>query len=1116
MGAKKRKPAYVVTAPEELVAGTKSKRESAKKKQPGRLTIVGVIWLTAMLVVAPWLFGSVAPLFVFGLLTGFAVLLSIWWYCVVLQGERAIRQPWNLVPLLLGIGLAIGQLVPLPEGMLKALAPEQYELRERLGWLPQAPAPEQTSDTASNAVDGATLVAYRSQEAQDSQESQESNPPTQDNEADQSADRNDSSSDTDQSDTDREGSDPIVPGETSSADEAANSETANSETTISELAESVVALPNPTDFPKSILDPAQNQRGGFPLSLNPSGTRRDLTLLLLATAAFACGAAFLRRRQVLLAFAMTVAINGVLLSMFGIIQRATWNGNFFWFIPHTMGEPFASFVNANNAGGYLNLCFAAALCAVMIAFRATKREREEIRKRESAGLQLPDERPAAVKALLGIVSKLTIWRLAILFGAAIIAAGVFFSLSRGAIIASSAAAMVTFGILLLTDRYRMVGLAIFGLFGAALGLTFILGDLGIVKDEMATVEAIDYENDDRVQLATDVLPAWQSHWRVGSGLGSFRHIYRSYRPNTHDSWFYHADNQYLEAMIDGGIPALVLIVICVVWSFAQAVYLVRYAETSTDTAVGMMASFALVSQVVQAALDYGLYIPANMLLLAVICGASAIQAHRLAASRRSAAVSAASRSSGQSNNRTGRASIPAMPTFVAWLVPIALFGGLVWAGKSAYTDIELTAASKQAAELVSLGADADEADVEDAILRLANIVEHSDQEIGYRRLGDLYVLRYRLAQTDFRLEYDRLLAAEADRPQVFALTDLLILHGTVRSRVQELGEAGLSGPRSDARVKSSLIAALEAFRNARLKCPLVPTNHLRLAQLSFIYESPDLNGVHLARAAYMAPGRADILFQVGWMHSQASRKRQATTYWQKSAKVSPEFHEAILIHAAALFSSGEIARDVVPDSLPVLLPLIARIRASSHFSNPRHEVIVALENRALELYASTMELDPSAVSADDSVGIAQIYLVREQSDEAIQVLGAATKHYPEYPEPHYHLARTYFTQSEFENARKALKDCLFLRPKEERYQRLERQIGEEERKKEQTDRSGSVNSANSTGNDPGFGNETAPVVDKPSMTQREFTMTDLPEGFETLKFETLKFETRNRLALTLT
>lgn len=101
MGAKKRKPAYVVTAPEELAAVASSKRESSRK-QPNRMTIAGVIWLTAMLVVSPWLFGSVAPLFVFGLLTGFAVLLTIWWYCVVLQGERAIRLPWNLLPLLLG------------------------------------------------------------------------------------------------------------------------------------------------------------------------------------------------------------------------------------------------------------------------------------------------------------------------------------------------------------------------------------------------------------------------------------------------------------------------------------------------------------------------------------------------------------------------------------------------------------------------------------------------------------------------------------------------------------------------------------------------------------------------------------------------------------------------------------------------------------------------------------------------------------------------------------------------------------------------------------------------------------------------------------------------------
>ena len=49
------------------------------------------------------------------------------------------------------------------------------------------------------------------------------------------------------------------------------------------------------------------------------------------------------------------------MAFFGICQQMSWNGKLFWSFPlRHSGYPFSSFVNRNNAAGYLVLCLAAA------------------------------------------------------------------------------------------------------------------------------------------------------------------------------------------------------------------------------------------------------------------------------------------------------------------------------------------------------------------------------------------------------------------------------------------------------------------------------------------------------------------------------------------------------------------------------------------------------------------------------------------------------------------------------------------------------------------------------------------------------------------------------------
>jgi len=57
---------------------------------------------------------------------------------------------------------------------------------------------------------------------------------------------------------------------------------------------------------------------------------------------------------------LIMAINGVAIAFFGLVQQLTWNGRLFWQVPLEQGgEPFGPFVDRNHAGGFLTLCLAA-------------------------------------------------------------------------------------------------------------------------------------------------------------------------------------------------------------------------------------------------------------------------------------------------------------------------------------------------------------------------------------------------------------------------------------------------------------------------------------------------------------------------------------------------------------------------------------------------------------------------------------------------------------------------------------------------------------------------------------------------------------------------------------
>lgn len=76
----------------------------------------------------------------------------------------------------------------------------------------------------------------------------------------------------------------------------------------------------------------------------------------------------------------------------------------------------------------------------------------------------------------------------------------------------------------------------------------------------------------RQEYWSTALPAVRDQWLTGSGIGTFVPTYRRYEdPQIDDRWFAnHAHNDYLELAVEGGVPAMLVLLAFLLWWASRA------------------------------------------------------------------------------------------------------------------------------------------------------------------------------------------------------------------------------------------------------------------------------------------------------------------------------------------------------------------------------------------------------------------------------------------------------------------------------------------------------------------------------------------------------------------
>ncbi len=321
----------------------------------------------------------------------------------------------------------------------------------------------------------------------------------------------------------------------------------------------------------------------YALTRNRAGTLR---IALLAVAAFCAGSltAGLGRRQRVALLGLLVA-GGAVAAVLGYIgQWVRPQGYTLWWrypVPPCLPGPVAGFVNRNHFAGFLAVLAAVALG---LTFYAVARRR---------WLAAP-----LAMAACGVMTAV-----------------VFFSLSRGAMLACVAGLVVVLaGALRGVARAPAVGSACLAL----LMVGWLPADrtqqvrerLDTLREPLATESA-------HVRLSAwrDSLAIWRHYPVVGAGANAFRTVFPQFRRTSYNDFMTHPENEYVQVAAETGVVGVAL----ALW---LALALWRQRDRREETRwLRLGVGGALAAAAVHACFDFAPHVPLYTVTLAMLVGA---------------------------------------------------------------------------------------------------------------------------------------------------------------------------------------------------------------------------------------------------------------------------------------------------------------------------------------------------------------------------------------------------------------------------------------------------------------------------------------------------------------
>ena len=318
------------------------------------------------------------------------------------------------------------------------------------------------------------------------------------------------------------------------------------------------------------------------MGISANGTSTQLEWMRWAgylALALVAGESFVTPRR-LRRLAAALAMAGVAIAVFGIVQHLTGNGKIYWMVePSQGGWVFGPYVNRNHFAGLMELWIPVALGLALV----------------------PDNS----------FTRRWLW-----CGAALVmASAVVLSASRGGVLAVGVevAVLSVVAVALRGRRRALIGVLVSVALVA--GLVWALGSSQLLDRLSPLVQPETRSTDEvaghRLDAWRGALQIFSQNWLLGTGLGTFETHFRSVRPYFTDKVWTHAHNDFLQFLAETGIIGLGL----GLWLIVAAVReisgnLRRTRHTATGTILTGIACGCL-GFMVHGWLDFNFHVPAN-------------------------------------------------------------------------------------------------------------------------------------------------------------------------------------------------------------------------------------------------------------------------------------------------------------------------------------------------------------------------------------------------------------------------------------------------------------------------------------------------------------------------
>jgi O-antigen ligase len=602
------------------------------------------------------------------------------------------------------------------------------------------------------------------------------------------------------------------------------------------------------------------------VSQEPGTTRETTWSLLVAWMLFQAVMVVGGGYDALRRFGWFVAANATLLALFALIQALTWNGKIYWVIPigpeHSAWSVGGPFLSHTHLAEYLNVGLGFGLGFMLGG--------------------MGDRRPG-----------LRAGRAIAVYVVGVLALGITTSQSRGGFLAMLGASLFTV-MCLRSRRFRLW----VGLVAVSAMVALFLRAMGDASPFFARLSTIVNSRDDAYQIRTGIwryaLRGWLRHPLWGTGLGTFGVSAPLFIEHNHDVYSIHAENEYVEMLLEGGCAGFGLALLGLAGIGLKARRAWIAAPTHADRALVLGASAGIVALAIQVLSDFGLHVPAISLLMVVLCG------HLCwLGAERGAATSPA-----ESGFKTPRSwlRVPIMAVMAALAVVI-----LRGAVQRSQCEAVIASAGLTAPDTHRLTPTLEIGPLEE-LQRRRMALERSvqlrpDWTEGYLRLG-LTNLAIYAATAD-----DRFADSVSDCIERADMADPLRLLRLVRE-----GEAETALLLQQEPIQRFLLPAARNFLEARRCCLVSPMAHAELGALSCLLESKLKPANYVDRVLLTAGGSSDLLTYAAAVAIQSGDATLAARCYRRALEADDTRWAQVADLASKAFSPNQILESVIPDN----------------------------------------------------------------------------------------------------------------------------------------------------------------------------------------------------------